>query len=415
MDAIAARLRASFGNEPLGLFSSLSVALWKRHSSKSGAHQGARLNAIDGRLAIIEWRASSARRRRNFGSSHNSRFTFGRQRRFVVRRILKNRLVIGFKFLFETIFFFQASPVFLLLVTARATREQAKSSGGVNMRRPLIFHLFLPALALFLSNYAEAADFTCVAPPALGRLGPELHNDAFGSYYFWEGKDEHDCWRIAIEGKITSGDANKLEWLLTKPSHSPEFLLQSPGGNLLEAMTMGRLLHASFASIETKRSKCGGPGQAVCCASACALVYLGAARWNPGDLLGLHRPTLEDLGQEDYSKARTALQDASILAQQYLKEMEIDGLVFDDMMRTGPEQLVIWTVLKKYPPSLQEWLMAKCQGKNDKDYCMREQLRDLSNDQGFSDYEEAKRFSWYSYKIEIRTEKDVVGPFDWQD
>ena len=56
MDAIAARLRASFGNEPLGLFSSLSVALWKRHSSKSGAHQGARLNAIDGRLAIIEER-----------------------------------------------------------------------------------------------------------------------------------------------------------------------------------------------------------------------------------------------------------------------------------------------------------------------------------------------------------------------
>ena len=273
------------------------------------------------------------------------------------------------------------------------------------MRRPLIFHLFLSALALFLSNYAKAADFTCVAPAALGRMGPELHDDAFGSYYFWEGKDEHDCWRVAIEGKITSGDANKLEWLLTKPSHSPEFLLQSPGGNLLEAMTMGRLLRASFASIETKRNKCGGPGQAVCCASACALVYLGAARWNPGDLLGLHRPTLEDLGEEDYSKARTALEDASILTQQYLKEMEIDGRVFDGMMRTGPEQLVIWTVLKKYPPSLQDWLMAKCRDDDDKDFCMQGKLRDLSEDQPRSDYEEAMRFSWYSYKSKSELKK----------
>jgi len=225
------------------------------------------------------------------------------------------------------------------------------------------------------------------------------------SAYIWEGKDEHDCWRVAIDGKITSGDADKLESLLTERSHSPEFLLQSPGGNLLEAMTMGRLLRASFASIETKRSKCGGPGQVVCCASACALVYLGAARRSPGDILGLHRSTLEDLGEEDYSKARTALEDASILTQRYLKEMEIDGRVFDDMMRTGPEQLVIWTVLKKYPPSLQDWLMARCRDDDAKDSCMRKKLRDLSDGQPLSDYEEAKRFSWYSYKSKSELKK----------
>ena len=85
--------------------------------------------------------------------------------------------------------------------------------------------------------------------------------------------------------------------------------------------------------------------------------------------------------------------------------MEIDGRVFDDMMRTGPEQLVISKVLKEYPPSLQDWLMAKCQGGNDKDYCMREQLRDLSGDQPRSDYEEAKRFSWYSYKSKSELKK----------
>jgi hypothetical protein len=167
----------------------------------------------------------------------------------------------------------------------------------------------LSLLTLFSISHAKAADFTCLEPPALGRLvsGPrplgvqaQYPRDPDERAYIWEGKDKdgHGCWRVAIEGKITSGDADKLESLLTS---SPPFvfLLQSPGGNLLEAMTMGRLLRASFASIETKRSKCGGPNQAVCCASACALVYLGAARRKPGDLLGLHRPTLEDLGEKE--------------------------------------------------------------------------------------------------------------------
>jgi WD40 repeat protein len=278
------------------------------------------------------------------------------------------------------------------------------------MRRQLIFHLFLSLLALSLSNHAKAADFTCVAPPALGKLvkaTPGWSERIWEpqSAYIWEGKDEHDCRRVAIEGKITSGDADRLESLLTERSHSPEFLLQSPGGNLLESITMGRLLRASFASIETMRNECGGPGQAVCCASACALIYLGAARWNPGDLLGLHRPTLEDLGEEDYSKARTALEGASVLTQRYLKEMEIDGRVFDNMMRTGPEQLAIWTVLKNYPPSLQDWLMAKCRDDDAKDTCMRKKLRNLSDGQSLSNYEEAKRFSWYSYKSKSELKK----------
>ncbi len=266
------------------------------------------------------------------------------------------------------------------------------------MRPPLIFHLFLSLLAFCLSNHAKAADFTCLDPSALGRLVSwprpvgiqALYlRDPDERAYIWEGKDKdgHGCWRVAVEGKITSGDADKLESLLTRRSYAPGlFLLQSPGGNLLEAMTMGRLLRASFASIETKRSNCGGPNQQVCCASACALVYLGAASRRPGDLLGLHRPTLEDLGERDYSKARTALEDASMLVQQYLKEIEIDAKVFDDMMRAGPEQLVIWKVLKEYPPSLQDWLMAKCQGDNDKEFCMQDKLHDLKNEQSFSGY-----------------------------
>ncbi|MGA7325338.1 MAG: hypothetical protein WBX25_12830 [Rhodomicrobium sp.] len=295
------------------------------------------------------------------------------------------------------------------------------------------WRLYALLLFLGLSSQSRAADFTCVQP-AWGRVvnlteaEPYNHGDPsqlmellfkYGGYYAWDRKDSNvedfssNCWRVAIQGKITTGDASKLEWILTNKRPPGFFLLQSPGGNLLEAMTMGRLLRTAFANVEASKIHCGGNGEPVCCASACALVYFGGARWNPTDRLGLHRPTLEDLGEVDYSKARRALEDASVLVGQYFKEMEIDAQLLDAMMRAGPDELVILALGKKYPPSLQDWLMAKCKTDGDKDDCMDQKLRNLSGQQ-YPEYKEARRFSWYSYKSKSDLKKmlsdDAIGP-----
>ena len=154
----------------------------------------------------------------------------------------------------------------------------------------ICFLIFL--VALCLSTQSKGAEFRCLDNRALGRviIRHEHHvndddeiarfaprNPDEGGAFRWEGENEAGknqfCFRVAIEGDITSGDADKLEWLLV--SHSRYFKIRSSGGSLLEAMTMGRLLRLNYAGVEAKGSgkvACGAPGQPVCCASACALV-----------------------------------------------------------------------------------------------------------------------------------------------
>ncbi|MGA7324484.1 MAG: hypothetical protein WBX25_08410 [Rhodomicrobium sp.] len=286
------------------------------------------------------------------------------------------------------------------------------------------WRLYALLLSLGLSSQPHAADFTCVANPALGKLiKSEWYTaddiDYWGAFK-WEIPSYDECLgEVAIEGKIIPGDADKLEWLLARPgpNHPFIFLIQSPGGDLLEAMTMGRLLRTQFAQAYSRKlmgDRCGAPGQPICCASSCAFVYFGAASWRPTDRLGLHRPSLENSSEKTYSSARKSLEDINTIVSEYLDEMEIDAGVFDAMMRAGPDQISIWVVGKTYPPSLQDWLTAKCETHDSKDFCMGGKLQDLSHDQHHLGYTEAKRFSWYPYKSTDELNKmldgNIIGP-----
>jgi hypothetical protein len=286
------------------------------------------------------------------------------------------------------------------------------------------FLLLIFALLVGSERSSIAADFTCIDHNAL-TLGKVVRNEEYEPRqveqpwmpdpFRWEGDNKSfpTCQHVSIQGKIVPGDADKLEWLLTLdrsksvPKSPPSsFSLWSPGGNVLEAMTMGRLLRVSYASVEAKRSnpsRCGHPGEPVCCASACALAYLGGAEWGARDSIGVHRPTLEDLGELDYAEAREALGNIGVLVRKYFKEMELDQRLFDTMMRTAPDELSIITISKRYPPALYDWLIAKCTSEPDlesKESCASWQFFSFATDlnrENINDTEIA-RLTWYSYK-----------------
>src|SRR5690606_1267317 len=128
--------------------------------------------------------------------------------------------------------------------------------------------------------------------------------------------------------------------------------LLSPGGNMLEARTTGRLLRTAQASPSARsrlfdiswtghKRQCGEKNQPVCCASACAMMYFGAAQWNKLDRLGLHRPTREDLGALDYQTSRKVYEHAVELLRKYLGEMEVEKRYFEIMMRAAPDEMAI--------------------------------------------------------------------------
>jgi len=288
----------------------------------------------------------------------------------------------------------------------------------------LIVLLVLFLLIFGSEGSARAAEFSCLDDPRKGKVvrNKEFTEEWRGllEVFKWTGNPDQLCLRVSIDGKIVPGDADKLEWLLapegSRSGQSPpiHFELQSPGGNVLEAMTLGRLLRTTYSVVSARsavRPSCGLRGQPVCCASACALVYFGGAKWEPTDRLGLHRPTLEDLGDQEFLIALKAVDEIGALIKQYLKEMEVDDRVYDLMMRAAPEQLVAINVGNGYPTTLNDWLTAKCKAtpsatsktKEELDECMSDQFRDLQGDETrldgiSSEYKYAKIFSWYPYK-----------------
>jgi len=178
---------------------------------------------------------------------------------------------------------------------------------------------------------------------------------------------------------------------------------------------MGRMLRVKNAEVHASDSRCGGVGKPVCCASACALMYLGGVHWGQGEHIGLHRPTLQDLSEMEFAAAQTALSKANDLVRQYLKEMGNDDSLYDAMMRAPPDGLFVYAMNRSYTPVLDDWLTAKCKKKgesDDLDSCKDSEYFELyAPDPEIDDVR--KNLDWFSYAsdkdLEQLAERPTLG------
>jgi hypothetical protein len=149
------------------------------------------------------------------------------------------------------------------------------------------------------------------------------------------------AWWIFGDGVIDHGFTERLEnFLVTNGIPSSSFLfLNSYGGNLLEAMKLGRLIreHGLFAEIGMRGNKFleTAPGE---CYSACALAFLGGAYRisSPGSIYGLHRfyaPARSNLGSD-------VAQILSASVVQYIRDMGVDPALFTLMTEAGPGEII---------------------------------------------------------------------------
>jgi hypothetical protein len=189
------------------------------------------------------------------------------------------------------------------------------------------------------------------------------------------------CDKVRFSGRIAEGDFDEFLRLLKAEPQVTSVRLNSPGGSVAEAMKIGRLLRKRFVTAEANnrifpdglrgesRQTCGGRNQTVCCASACAWIYFGAAQWLAWDWVGLHRPTSQELGTREYSEARELLKGAEAELRHYFQEMEVDERIFLAMMSAPPSKIAAVSIDEsysydgppyRYPPSIHDWLFAKC-------------------------------------------------------
>lgn len=148
------------------------------------------------------------------------------------------------------------------------------------------------------------------------------------------------CWTLSVNGEIEKGDTKHLLSALEvvarqRPkrggrSRIGTILFNSPGGDLTEAMVLGRAIrkHLIQTSISGNAS----------CASACVIAFLGGIeRWPLGPVIMHSLQSREFTGSENPDKASGKREQTANELRQYLEEMHISATLIEELDKIPPD------------------------------------------------------------------------------
>lgn len=165
------------------------------------------------------------------------------------------------------------------------------------------------------------------------------------------------CMALYLTGKIEKGDALTLE---NKFTITDEFkneqpgkvrvnirigsiYFNSPGGNLFEAMKIGKLIRERMIETAVAFDDI--------CYSSCVMAFVGGVFRAGAGKMGIHSFYSEDfIGSGDYSKASEQYNLIADEVRTYLREMRIPVSLLDAMMAVTRKNIKILDVeeIKKY-------------------------------------------------------------------
>lgn len=141
---------------------------------------------------------------------------------------------------------------------------------------------------------------------------------------------------ILISGKIEAGDYIKLKNFLLEQKNLENFTalveLNSPGGNVDEAIKISNLLKMGFAKVAVLKGDV--------CFSSCFLIYAGGVQRILLGKLGVHRLSLaeDDITVKNNEKL---VGQKSKKVESFLLSMGIPRKIIDKMNETSPADLFI--------------------------------------------------------------------------
>lgn len=163
---------------------------------------------------------------------------------------------------------------------------------------------------------------------------------------------------LTIDGIIEVGPTERFRAVAEENGETYRVRLNSPGGNLIEGLRLGRFFREQEYETEVGRIV-AGPGDLVreeapgSCASACALAFLGGKRRDPDSagFLGFHQffygSSFYDgyavSNDEAHAEGISQAQVVSGLIVSYMVEMGIDARVFAASSMAGPDELIYLT------------------------------------------------------------------------
>lgn len=166
---------------------------------------------------------------------------------------------------------------------------------------------------------------------------------------------------LAMSGKIEKNDWEKFLVEFTSWDVAPTiFHIDSPGGNITEAIKIGTLIRESYIPVWSGEK----------CLSACVFIFVAGVERRAEGAVGLHRPYYEkeyfkDLNVDEAKKKYEELKSHSI---SYLLKMGVPQQVINRIFQTSSSnidyiaQSDVSSVLGYRLPFYDEWLTAKCGG-----------------------------------------------------
>ena len=201
---------------------------------------------------------------------------------------------------------------------------------------------------------------------------------------------------LVLEGKISAGDYDKFRAFLAVKSNFDKIIggvfLASPGGNVAEAMRIGRLIRELKLSTEAPSGPPAGIpkfGESLIrennlvdpknylCASACFFVYVSGVfrTLNWVGRLGVHEPIVQGnigrpLNGDEVSKSNWFVRET---VKNYLKDMSVPDK-YADLVFSVPPNKMRWITqsefdsdLQGFSPELRGWIGAKCDSRAGKE------------------------------------------------
>ena len=186
---------------------------------------------------------------------------------------------------------------------------------------------------------------------------------------------------IVIEGTIEQGDFNNfydtVKKLFDTESAIGVVVLNSPGGDVIEAMKIGRLIrklhiktfaplfyNPKFVCFYNNPKSINGQDRCVC-SSSCFLIWAGGVSRN-GNYIKVHRPYFskeyfKGLSGENAKKKYLALSND---VRKYLKEMNIPTGVIEEMFQYSSKEIKTLdrevAESMEWVPFYHEWIIANC-------------------------------------------------------
>ncbi|RWP58005.1 hypothetical protein [Mesorhizobium sp.] len=158
--------------------------------------------------------------------------------------------------------------------------------------------------------------------------------------------------KILVTGPIERGDAERFKAYWAENAYdSWNFIvsLDSPGGNLLEGLEIGRFLRKVEADTEVQRYTPATPDRyaeglpGAECYSACALAFMGGVERDipEGGTIGFHQ--FYGSGGSSADQAMELTQHISALIAGYLRDMGAKPELFELLSGTSPDKMFIPT------------------------------------------------------------------------